>query len=117
MNRRVASTLTFDIDLVNSVLARQLSSLAGAGRLPAQNPVYYPHIHTNLKTPMAETHLPTPAASSSTSPAKLDSTGKKRPRDSTASSVNKTPATKKAKAEDPTGSASTKEAKGVFCHQ
>jgi hypothetical protein len=66
---------------------------------------------------MAETMLPTPAASSSTSPAQLDSTEKKRPRESTASSVIQTPATKKAKAEVTNEETGAKETKGVFCHQ
>ena len=66
---------------------------------------------------MAENMLPTLAASSSTSPTQLDSTDKKRPRESTASSVIQTPATKKAKAEVINGETKAKETKGVFCHQ
>jgi hypothetical protein len=67
---------------------------------------------------MTEAHLPTPAASSSTSPTQVNSTdAKKRSRESTASTVIKTPVTKKAKADDLNGNKDSKETKGVFCHQ
>jgi hypothetical protein len=81
-----------------------------------RNPLLLPHIHIRAQA-MAVTMLPTPAASSSTSPTQLDTTDKKRPRESTASSVIQTPATKKAKADVTNGDSNAKETKGVFCHQ
>jgi hypothetical protein len=117
-NRRVASTLTFIIDLVTFIFARHLLSVASTSYLSSLLPsIPSPQqIHSKVQV-MAETMLPTPAASSSTSPTQLDSTDKKRPRESTASSVIQTPATKKAKAEVTNGETSAKETRGVFCHQ
>jgi hypothetical protein len=118
-NRRVASTLTFIIDLVTFILARHLSSAIKyllSILSSTRNPLLLPYIHIRAQA-MAETMLPTPAASSSTSPTQLDSTDKKRPRESTASSVIQPPATKKAKADVTNGDSNIKETKGVFCHQ
>jgi hypothetical protein len=118
-NRRVASSLTFIIDLVTFILACHLWSATSNRDIScscsanSSNPRY---IHIRAQA-MAETMLPTPAASSSTSPSQLDSTDKKRPRESTASSVIQTPATKKAKAEGIDGEIKATETKGVFCHQ
>jgi len=115
LNRRVASTLTFAFDLyivfcVYSVGRPLVLQLTPRSLVSLRSSILYPK--------MVDTHLPTPAASSSTSPTALDSADKKkRPRDSTTSTTNKTPATKKAKAEGTNGDVHTKETKGVFCHQ
>jgi len=114
LNRRVASTLTFAFDLyivfcVYSVGRPLVLQLTPPSLVSLRSSILHPK--------MVDTHLPTPAASSSTSPTALDSADKKRPRDSTTSTTNKTPATKKAKAEGTNGDVHTKETKGVFCHQ
>lgn len=119
-NRRVASSLTFIIDLVTFIIsARYLLGVTSTCDLSYLRPLSpSPSSIPGRDRAMTEAiMLPTPAASSSTSPAQLDSTDKKRPRESTASSALQTPATKKAKAEATNGAIEAKETKGVFCHQ